>query len=297
MNKIYDSIIIGAGISGMTAAIYLKRYGLDILMFEKEIPGGQISKASLVENYPGFKSIDGMTLSTNLLTQVENLGLKINYEEVKKVIKEENFIIIETDKNSYKAKTIVIATGRKPIKLNIDSEKYIGNGISYCATCDGMFYKNKDTVVVGGGNSALEESLYLSNICNKVIILNRSDKIKADEILLTKVKEKNNIEIHLNTQIKEIINEENKIKGIKTNNDKVIYCSGIFIYIGLKPNTDFIDNINTDNGYIKVNDKMETNIKGIYAVGDVTKKSLYQLVTATSDGAIAANEIKKAIIN
>lgn len=295
MNNIYDSIIIGAGISGMTAAIYLKRYNLNVLIIEKEIPGGQISKASLIENYPGIKSTDGITFSTNLLNQIENLDLKINYEEVIEIKEEKDIKIVTTDNNEYKAKTIIIATGRRPRPLNIGEEKYIGKGLSYCATCDGMFYKDKEVIIVGGGNSALEESLYLSDICKKVIILNRSDKLKADKILLEKVQKRNNIEILYNEEIKEIKEENDKIIGIITKNNKEIKCEGIFVYIGLIPNAEKLKEIKTENGYILVNNEQETNLKGIYAVGDVTKKSLYQLVTAASDGAIAANHIKNNI--
>lgn len=295
MNNIYDSIIIGAGISGMTAAIYLKRYNLNVLIIEKEIPGGQISKASIIENYPGIEKIDGITLSTNLLKQIENLELKLNYEEVKEIKEENNIKIIKTEKNEYKTKSVIIATGRRPKSLNIGEEKYIGKGLSYCATCDGMFYKNKQVIVVGGGNSALEESLYLSDICKKVTILNRSDKLKADEILVNKVQTKENIEILYNEEIKNIQEENDKIIGIITKNDKEIICDGIFVYIGLTPNTEFLKEIQKEKEYILVNSNQETNIKGIYAIGDVTKKQLYQLVTAASDGAIAANHIKNNI--
>ena len=295
MNNIYDSIIIGAGISGMTAAIYLKRYNLNVLIIEKEIPGGQISKASLIENYPGIKKTDGITFSTNLLNQIEELGLKINYEEVIEIKEENDLKIVKTNNNEYKTKTIIIATGRRPRPLNIGEEKYIGKGLSYCATCDGMFYKDEDVIIVGGGNSALEESLYLSDICKKVTILNRSDKLKADTILLEKVEKRNNIEIIYNEEIKEIKEENDKIKSIITKNNKEIKGSGLFVYIGLIPNTEIFKNIKTENGYILVNNNQETNIKGIYAIGDVIKKSLYQLVTAASDGALAANNIKNNI--
>lgn len=294
MNNIYDSIIIGAGISGMTSAIYLKRYNLNVLLIEKEIPGGQISKASLIENYPGIKKTDGVTFSTNLLNQIENLGLKINYEEVKEITEENDIKIVKTNNNEYKTKTIIIATGRRPKPLNIGEEKYIGKGVSYCATCDGMFYKDKEVIVVGGGNSALEESLYLSDICKKVTILNRSNELKADKILIDKVKERKNIEILYNEEIKVLLEKEEKIIGVKTTN-KEINAEGIFIYVGLLPNTEIFKNIEQENGYILVNSNQETNIKRIYAIGDVTKKSLYQLVTAASDGAIAANHIKNNI--
>ena len=175
MNNIYDSIIIGAGISGMTAAIYLKRYNLNVLIIEKEIPGGQISKASLIENYPGIKKTDGITYYNNLLNKIENLGIKINYEKVIEIKEENDIKIVKTNNNEYKTKTIIIATGRRPKSLDIGEEKYIGKGLSYCATCDGMFYKDKEVIVVGGGNSALEESVYLRDIRKKATIFTRSN--------------------------------------------------------------------------------------------------------------------------
>ena len=291
MEKIYDSIIIGAGISGMTSAIYLKRYNLDILILEKQVPGGQISKASIIENYPGIKAIDGTTFSMNLLDQIQNLKIELKYEEVVNIIEEDKIKIVETKDNKYYTKTIIIGTGRRPKSLNIGEEKYIGKGISYCATCDGMFYKNEDVIVVGGGNSALEESIYLSSICKSITILNRSNKLKADQILIDKIKKISIIKILFNSNITKI-NGENYIESIETNNNLLLKCKAVFIYIGLIPNTEEFKNIKCENGYIIVDKNQMTNKEGIYAVGDVVKKDLYQLITAASDGAIAANSIK-----
>ena len=290
MQKTYDVIIIGAGIAGMAAAIYLKRYNLDVLILEQNIPGGQISKASIIENYPGIKKIDGTTFSMNLLEQISDLKIDINYEKVIK-IETEKIKTVKTENQKYYTKNIIIATGRRPKSLNIGEEKYIGKGISYCATCDGMFYKNKDVIVVGGGNSALEESLYLSDICNKVTILNRSDKLKADEILIDKINKRSNIEILLNSNIKKI-NGKEFIESIELMDNKILNCNAIFIYIGLIPNTEIFD-VKKENGYIIVDKDQMTNINNIYAIGDVVKKDLYQLITAASEGAIAANNIKR----
>lgn len=291
MNNIYDTIIIGAGISGMTAAIYLKRYDLNVLIIEKEVPGGQIGKASLIENYPGFKSIDGITFTNNLLEQINSLNIKINYENVIEIISYKDMKKIKTTTGEYYSKTVIIATGRKPKQLTLNDNLYIGKGLSYCATCDGMFFRNEEVVIVGGGNSALEESLYLSDICSKVTIINRSNNLKADKILVDKVRERENIEILYSKEIKNIICDE-VIKGVILNDDKFINCKGLFVYIGLTPNIVNIKDLELQNGYIHVDNNMKTNINGIYAVGDVTKKELYQLVTAASDGAIAANQIK-----
>jgi thioredoxin reductase (NADPH) len=292
MNDIYDTIIIGSGIAGITSAIYLKRYNLNCLIIEKQIPGGQISKSSNIENYPGIKQIDGATFSSNLLEQITNLNIPLLYEDVIKIEDKKEYKIIKTNNNEYKAKTVIIASGRSPKKLNIETEEeLIGKGISYCATCDGMFYKNKEVVVVGGGNSALEEAIYLSKICKNVTILNRSDNIRADKIFVQKIKDISNINILLNSEIKKIKTNNDKIESIILKNDKIINCEGIFIYVGLNPNINFISNIKTKNDYILVNEKYETNIKGIYAVGDVIKKDLYQLITSSAEGALVANDI------
>lgn len=293
MNEIFDSIIIGSGIAGMTSAIYLKRYNLNCLIIEKNVPGGQISKASIVENYPGFVKIDGATLATNLYEQITNLDIPLLYEDVIEIKEEQDYKIVKTNNNEYKTKTVVIATGRSPRKLNLGEEKLVGSGISYCATCDGMFYKDKEVVVVGGGNSALEESLYLAKICKKVTILNRSQTLKADKILEEQIKNYDNIELLMNKEIKEINKNDDKVSSVTLNDNIIINCEGIFVYIGLNPNANFLENIEKENGYIIVDQNQQTNIKGIYAVGDVTKKELYQLITAASEGAIAASQIKK----
>lgn len=294
MNNEYDVIIIGAGISGMTSAIYLKRYNINILLLEESIPGGQISKASLIENYPGIKKIDGVSFSMNLLEQINNLNIEIRYEKVNEIINEEEFKIVKTNNNKFISKKVIIATGRTPKKLLEKDEEYIGKGLSYCATCDGMLFKEKNVIVVGGGNSALEESLYLSNICKKVTIINRSNSLRADDILIKKIKEKDNVEILYNSSIKQIECDD-QIKSVILNSDDKIECEGIFIYIGLIPNIPNIKNLKLENGYIVVDKNQMTNIDGIYAIGDVTKKDLYQLITAASEGAIAANHIKNNI--
>lgn len=294
MNNEYDVIIIGAGISGMTSAIYLKRYNINILLLEESIPGGQISKASLIENYPGIKKIDGVSFSMNLLEQINNLNIEIRYEKVNEITNEEEFKIVKTNNNKFISKKVIIATGRTPKKLLEKDEEYIGKGLSYCATCDGMLFKEKNVIVVGGGNSALEESLYLSNVCKKVTIINRSNSLRADDILIKKIKEKDNVEILYNSSIKQIECDD-QIKSVILNSDDKIECEGIFIYIGLIPNIPNIKNLKLENGYIVVDKNQMTNIDGIYAIGDVTKKDLYQLITAASEGAIAANHIKNNI--
>lgn len=289
--KIYDAIVIGSGISGMSAAIYLKRANLDIAIFESYIPGGQINNTSNIENYPGFIKIDGPTLVMNIQNQINEMNIPLKYEKVIKITKKENFII-ETNKEKYITKNVVVATGRTPNKLGIE-DKFIGKGVSYCALCDGFLYKNLEVIVVGGGNSAFEESLYLSKICKKVTILNRSEKLRAMKILQNEVFSKKNIEIIYNCTIEKINSENEKIVSVNTNKG-IINCSGIFIYIGLTPNLEYLNiDVKTENNYIMVDNKMKTNVKGLYACGDVIKKDVYQIITAASEGAIAATNLIK----
>lgn len=293
MSQTFDCIIIGAGISGCTAAIYLKRAGLNILMLEKKAIGGQIINTSEIENYPTITSTDGFTFSENLKKQIKNLNIEIKYEEVLD-IKNNDVKEVVTKNNTYLTKNIIIATGRIPKKLELDNENtLLGKGISYCATCDGFFYKNKDVAILGGGNSALEAAIYLSKICNNVTIINRSEKLRADYELINEVKDLKNIQIIYNEQIKELKENNGYLDSLILNNQK-LKVDGLFIYIGLIPTLPFIKNVNLnlDNGYIVVDDKMKTNIDGIYACGDIIKKDLYQIITAASEGAIAASNIK-----
>lgn len=293
MNQIFDCIIIGAGISGCTAAIYLKRAGLKILLLEKKAIGGQIINTSEIENYPTIINTDGFKFSEDLKKQILNLNIDIKYEEVIDIINNDIKKII-TKNNTYLTKNIIISTGRIPRKLGIkNEEKLLGKGISYCATCDGFFYKNKNVSIVGGGNSAIEAAIYLSKICNSVTIINRSDKLKADNELIKEAKKINKIKILYNEQIKELKENDGYLEEIILNNN-VIKTDGLFVYIGLIPTLHFIKNLdlNLDNGYIVVDNKMKTNIEGIYACGDIIKKDLYQIITAASEGAIAASNIK-----
>lgn len=295
VSQTFDSIIIGAGISGITASIYLKRANLNILLLDKEYVGGQIVKTSIIENYPGIESINGADFALKLSNQIKSLDINYQMEEVIDIVDKDDYKEVITNKNIYKTKTILIATGRIPRKLGLKNEKkLIGNGISYCATCDGYFYKNKDIAIIGGGNSALEAALYLKNMCKSVTIINRSSKLKADQLLIDKCRD---ITILYNTKITELIEEDNKLVGLKLNDEQKLKIDGLFVYIGLIPTLSFINNLNleTYNDYIVVDDKMETNIKGIYAAGDIIEKEMYQIITAASEGAIASNQIKKYI--
>lgn len=295
MEKDFDCIVIGAGVAGMTSALYLKRSGINVAIFEKGFIGGQVNKTYTIKNYPGFKEIDGPTLINSIIEQLKELEIPIIYEEVNDITDEENIKIITTNKGKYKSKSIIIATGKKERFLGLEGEKeLIGHGLSWCATCDGNFFKEKNTAIVGGGNTAMEDALYLSNICKKVYIINRSDKFRADKILIEEVKTKKNVEIITNSVVKTLIKKNNILQGIVLDNNKELDVSGLFIAIGSDPVIEFTKNLNLvlENNYILVDQKMATSVSGVYACGDVIKKDLYQIVTAASDGAIAANSVK-----
>ena len=290
----YDIIIIGAGPAGMTAALYATRANKKILILEASNYGGQIINASHITNYPVEKDISGYDFASKLYNQIINHGVEIRLEKVLNINKNKE---IETDKSIYKAKAIIIATGLKHRKLNLPSEEeLIGKGISYCATCDGAFFKDKNVAVVGGGNTALEDSLYLSDICNKVYLIHRRDSFRGDPITIEKVLNKSNIEIIYNSNITKL-NGISNLESVVLNNNKIIDINGLFVAIGQEPNTEYLNNIiEIDaNGYIKSNELCHTNIDGIFVAGDIRDKSLRQLVTATSDGAIAATEAIKYI--
>ena len=296
----YHTVIIGSGVAGMTAAIYLKRARKDICILENGVPGGQITLASSVENYPGFSSITGSDLALNIYNQVLNLGVTYKYTKANQVKVEDDFITVITDKEEIKCKNLIIATGRAPRKLEVTLEdRLVGSGISFCATCDSSLYKDKKVAVVGGGTAALEEAIYLSKICNSVTLIHRRDTFSATDALVNDVKNTKNITILTNRTVKEFKVNDNKLSGIvledKQNNQEEITVDGCFEYIGQVPNTKIFENLDIldDKGYVNVDKNYQTKISGIYAVGDCVKKDLYQVVTACSEGAIAANNIIK----
>lgn len=287
-----DIIIIGAGPAGMTSAIYAKRAGYNPLVFEKNTYGGQIINSSEVANYPGIKKIDGYTFATKIYEQLKELEIEVKHEEVINIKKNDKTINVITNKNEYECKSVIIATGLTKRKLNIENEeKLIGKGISYCATCDGAFFKENDVAVVGGGNTALEDAIFLSNYCKHVYLINRTENFKAEKSLLDSFKQKNNTEIITSANIKKLVGKE-KLEKIELDNGKILNISGLFIAIGQVPNCNF-DIIEKENGFIKSNEECTTNIPGIFVAGDIRNKSVRQIVTSVSDGAVAAiNAVK-----
>ena len=294
----FDIIVIGMGISGITAGIYAKRSNLNVLLIDKSAPGGLLNNIDMISNYPGFSDIKGVDLAFNLFEQVKNVGVPYKLENVTSLEKQDTKFIVTTDNSKYEAKNIILATGTRPKFLGLDNEKdLLGRGLSTCAVCDGTFYKGKDVCVVGNGNSALQESLYLSKIVNKIYLLNRKDTFKGEDYLIDKVKSTSNIEIVSNVSIKEYNETDGKIESVILSNDEEIKCSGVFIYIGYKANTDLVNNFNITNedGRVLVDNNMETSVKGLFATGDVNDKGPYQLISAANDGMIAAMYIDKHI--
>lgn len=295
MENIYDSIIIGAGPAGITAAIYLKRAELNCCIIEKEIPGGQLNKTSTVENYPGFIEISGPDLASKFYEQINNLKIKQIFSEVIEIKNNEEYKTVKLKNGQeLKTKSIILALGRSPKKLESkNSNNLEGRGISFCSLCDGNLYKNEDVSIVGAGNSALEEALYLSNICKTVTIINRANDLRGDNILISKVKETKNIKVINNSEVKEFIEKDNILESVNIKiNEEIenLKTKACFIFIGYEPATNFLKTLEIldEKGYIIVDEQKRTPIKGIYAAGDVVKKYAYQIVTATSDGALAA---------
>lgn len=303
--EIKDLIIIGAGPSGVSAAIYAKRANLDFIIFEKFAIGGQVINAFEIENYPGFNKIFGSDLAIKFMDNLVNLNVNIKYEEVVLLEKNEDIFCIKTSlDNAYYAKNVILALGSNPRKLNIlNEDQFTGRGISYCAMCDGNFYKDKEILVYGGGNSAVSEALFLTNIVKKLTIVSRSS-LRADKSLVEELSSKHNVSILENKLIDSLVVEDDVIKGVnlkdKFNNElKTINVEGIFVYIGAIPSTGFLNNLDILNkeGYIEVNKHFETKINNLYAIGDVINKDLRQIVTATNDGAFAIHYLLENLKN
>lgn len=291
----FDTIIIGAGPAGMGAAVYSARSGLNTLLFDESVPGGLLNKISIVENYLGYKSVTGADLAVDMYNHVKHENVSFKLEKVVSIKEEDEYKIVTTTKGEYKTKGVIIAIGRKPRKSGIPNEEmYAGKGISYCAICDAPLYKGKKIVVLGGGDSAFEEAIYLGNFASSVTIVVRN-KISASDALVSEAKEKN-IEVIIGKEAIDFLGDET-IKQVKFNDESTIDCDGVFIYYGYQADTAFMKdlNITDEKGYIEVDNSMRTKEPFIYACGDIIKKDIYQIVTAASDGCIAALSLKKDI--
>ena len=297
----YDIIIVGAGPAGLTSAIYARRANKHVLVLEAKSYGGQIINTLDIENYPANNHISGFDLATNMYEQAKELGAEIKFEKVVEIKNKAGYKEVITTSNKYKCKALILATGSENRKLGLSNEDdLIGKGVSYCATCDGAFYKDKVVAVVGGGNTALDDALYLTDICKKVYLIHRRDTFKGEESTLNKLKEKNNITFIYNSNVTKL-NASDKLENIEITdnegNKKLLEVSALFIAVGQIPeNQNFAKLIKLDEkGYIIAKENCHTNKKGIFVAGDARTKDLRQLVTATSDGAVSATEAIKYI--
>ena len=303
MEAIYDTVIIGGGPAGYTAALYASRAGLDTLVIEKMSAGGQMALTGDIDNYPGFPDgVDGFTLGANMQAAAERFGAKTEYAEVLSLELSEKVKKIITVSKTFLAKTVIIATGAEPRELSIKREKeLVGRGVHYCAHCDGRFYKGKTVAVIGGGNSAVSDALYLSRLAKKVYLVHRRDTLRATKIYLDPLKKAENIEFLFDSTLVDIAAEprvkQAKIKNLKSGEENYIDCDGIFISIGRSPTTALLNGaIPLDaQGYIIADESTRTPIDGVFAAGDVRTKTLRQIVTAVSDGAVAASAAEEYI--
>lgn len=297
----YDIIIVGAGPAGLTSAIYARRANKKVLVLEAKSYGGQIINTLNIENYPANNHISGFDLATNMYNQVKDLGAEIKFEKVVEIKSKADYKEVISTNNKYKCKALILATGSENRKLGlINEDDLIGRGVSYCATCDGAFYKDKVVAVVGGGNTAIEDALYLTDIAKKVYLIHRRDSFRGEESTLNKLIEKDNIEFIYNSNVT-ALNANDKLESIivtdREGNNKKLEVSALFIAVGQIPeNQNFVKVIKLDEkGYIIAKENCHTNKKGIFVAGDARTKDLRQLVTATSDGAVAATEAIKYI--
>lgn len=292
--------ILGAGPGGCTAALYCARAGLSTVILEKLSAGGQMATTAQVDNYPGFEEgVDGFDLGMKMQTQAERFGAETLLEEVLSVDLKAVPKQIITDSQEIEADTVIIATGASPRRLGLPEEdSLIGRGVAYCATCDGMFYKNKTVVIAGGGNSAAADALFLSRICTKVILVHRRDSLRADKVYLKPLESCGNLEFAWNSEITEILHEQ-KVTGVRLKNKlnqetQEIACDGVFVAVGRIPNTRLFEGqLNLDHGYIPADETTRTSIGGVFAVGDVRVKPLRQIITAASDGAVASHFVEE----
>lgn len=290
----YDLVIIGGGPGGLCAGIYAQRARLKTVMLERELVGGQIAKSDIIENYPGFPSISGMELMEKFEEHARGLELEIKMTEAQSIEFDGNVKVIKTPDGEIRTKAIIVATGAKPRMLGAQGEKdFFGKGVSYCATCDGPFFRNQDVMVVGGGDTAVKESLFLSKLVNRLYLVHRRDQFRAEKMHQEKAEATENIEFLRSHILEEIKGDESGVTGavvkdLKTDETKEISVHGAFIFVGINPTTDFIDLDKDEGGFIKTNQRMETSVPGVYAIGDCRTTPLLQVATAVGDGAIAA---------
>ncbi len=289
-----DVIIIGGGPAGLNAALYCARGGLDVLLIEKLFAGGQAATTFEVDNFIGLGTVSGPELSMKMEQQARQFGVEIKYETVAALSLDQKVKTITTKKNGYQAKAVILCMGATPRKLGLPEEdKLTGRGVSYCATCDGNFYKGKTTMVVGGGDTALEDALYLANLCETVYLVHRRDQFRGVKTLQDRVLEHPRIKTVLDSVVEGIDGTDKvegaRVRNVKTGAEQAIQIDGLFVAVGVAPNSELLEGIlPLDNGYIATDENMQTAIPGVFAAGDIIKKPLRQIITAASDGAVAA---------
>ncbi len=296
MKDEYQTIIIGGGVAGMTAALYLKRAGHSVAILEKEAPGGQITRTSEIENYPGILKIDGPELAFKMYEQVTTLEVPFIFQEVISLKLENDSILIDTKDHQFRCQNLILTLGRNPKRLRIENEqKLSGKGISWCAVCDGPLYKNKEVAVIGGGRSAIEEALYLSKMCAKVTLIHRRDEFRAENTLVDELRNTSNIKLLTSNQATKFIEKEGRLYSLILEDGSELKVDGCFEFIGQEPSTKILKNLDIldSEGYIEVDKNYQTKYSSIYAGGDCIKKDLYQIVTACADGARIAEQILK----
>ena len=295
--KVYDMIIIGGGPGGYTAALYAARAGLSVLVVEKLTAGGQMNLTHKIDNYPGFpEGIDGFSLGDNMRKQAEHFGAESVYAEVTRTELTGDVKLVETVAETYRARTVVLATGADHRELGVEKEKeLVGRGVAYCAACDGMFYRGKTVAVVGGGDSAVAEALLLSRVAKQVILIHRRDTLRATKVYHDRLLQTENISVYWNSTVKELLHGEKLtglcLQNVETGEETVLACDGLFVSVGRKPATSlFAGQVELDEkGYVIAGERTETNLPGVYAVGDIRTKELRQIVTAVADGAMAVH--------
>ncbi|QQK80061.1 thioredoxin-disulfide reductase [Salicibibacter cibi] len=298
--KIYDVLIAGAGPAGMTAAVYASRANASTLLLERGMPGGQMADTEDVENYPGFDHILGPDLSHKMFQHAQTFGADYAYGDIKQIIDEGDTKKVVTGTQAFRARAVIVATGASYKQLGIPGEReLLGRGVSYCAVCDGAFFKDRELVVIGGGDSAVEEGMYLTRFASKVTIIHRRDELRAQKILQERAFKNEKVDFIWNKVVTDIHEHEGKVgrvtmKDTETGEFSTLSVGGVFIYIGMLPLNDSVLGLGITNqeGYVVTNDEMATNIPGIYAAGDIREKSLRQIVTATGDGALAAQHVQ-----
>ncbi len=295
--NIYDMLIIGGGPAGYTAALYAARAGFSVAVMEKLSPGGQMALTHQIDNYPGFENgVDGFELAMKMQQGAQRFGAETFYAEVYKMDLAAQPKVIESSEGVFHAKTVVIATGASPRELGIAKEKeLLGRGVAYCAACDGMFYKGKDVIVVGGGNSAAADAALLSRVAKSVTVVHRRDTLRATKVYHEPLMKTENVNFEWNSTVEDILHEDKvtgvKLKNVLTGEEKVVEAQGVFVSIGRKPATELVEGqLEIDGGgYIVADESTKTNIPGVYAVGDVRTKVVRQVVTAVADGAVAVH--------